>query len=89
MTNEQKLKSSLVILKPTFMYEGKPKSRLNIGVFISSRVMITEEISLYSADGSPNISVPMILKDSDGKYSNMSPMAKPRRYTRNKRWCLS
>lgn len=74
MTNEQKLKSSLVILKPTFMYEGKPKSRLNIGVFISSRVMITEEISLYSADGSPNISVPMILKDSDGKYSNMSPI---------------
>ena len=74
MTNEQKLKSSLVILKPTFMYDGKPKSRLNIGVFISSRVMITEEISLYFADGNPNISVPMILKDSDGKYSNMSPI---------------
>ena len=74
MTNEQKLKSSLVILKPTFMSDGKPKSRLNIGVFISSRVMITNEISLYSSDGSPNISVPMILKDPDGKYSNMSPI---------------
>jgi len=30
MTNEQKLKSSLVILKPTFMSDGKQKSKLNI-----------------------------------------------------------